>query len=1082
VVEGTRANLDVALSGGGSQNVDATFKLQGDDRAIIDWQRSDDDGASWRDIARSSEDEANPLPFGTGIAWMYWSVRHGFIATAGDQGALIRVHACYKAPTAATTGCITSSPTRLNVLQSSALPAIVAAPRSMLIRTGQTASLSVTASGLPAPTLRWQMRPANSSGAWTDVTTGTGATTANYTTAALALTDNGVQFRAVATNALGSIESLGATVSVSDLDVAPSITTQPASLSVATGSDAVFAVDATGTAALSYQWFRNGSAIAGANGSVLRLASVSLLNSGSFTVTVSNDAGDADSSAAILNVYPGTPAAVAPTIVTQPTAVTANAGSTATFAVGVDGSGPFSFAWSKNGVAIPGATSAVLTRDAVSNADAGSYSVLVSNAASPGGVASSAAVLTVSAAGPASAPTIVTPPSSIVVVPGGSAVLAVAATGSGPLTYQWFKDGAPIAGATAAVLFLPNDDANTAGSYVVGVSNSLSTVYSQPAGVILLGAPVIYSSPDSADVLENSTVTFHVDAAGTGRHYLWLLNGSPIGAGDAEIYTTPVLTVANSGAVYSVVVYNAAGVVVSSPAVLTVRPYVAPTILQQPADVTVDAGLPANICLALGGTGPFSVQMNRWSESNSEWTPIVTTTISDNNLTCLSTPNLQLADTGAQFLFYASTAESGNLVSVMTRVVTVTVRAPPIITATTLASRASTGATANNRSWGPSLSTDGRVMAFMTDGTNLVPGFTASSGPNAYVRNLVTGAVTAVNQTPSGGQSIYGVIQMKLAAGGRYVAFTSLAGDLVAGDTNGSQDVFLRDLQTGTTKRLSILPDGSELTGLGNGVSEMQLDISADGRYVSFVSSYTYLPNEPVTNRTLYLRDTQTDQTRIVASSPDYPVAYSALAPGGGFIAYEYSSPEFQPATVRYYNVETGVTSVVFSLDTTNSPDGIGQGLSISGNGQFVALSIRSGGLFGGSTVPQVVVVDVTTTETLMVASSGSLGSGIAIGDGSSTFPQLSDNGRYVLFQSIAPNLTAGVASSSHNMILVRDLQTQTTSVASRRPNGTPVWIGGGVYNNHAISGDGSIVAVVASEYDMTGGIPDFQVYATPRP
>lgn len=81
--------------------------------------------------------------------------------------------------------------------------------------------------------------------------------------------------------------------------------------------------------------------IAGANGAVLRLSSVSNANAGSYSVTVSIDAGEADSNAAILTVTAGAPPAVAPTIVTQPADVTVNAGNTATFAVGVDGSGPF---------------------------------------------------------------------------------------------------------------------------------------------------------------------------------------------------------------------------------------------------------------------------------------------------------------------------------------------------------------------------------------------------------------------------------------------------------------------------------------------------------------------------------------------------------------------------------------------------------------------------------------------------------------------------------------------------------------------------------------------------------------------
>ena len=71
----------------------------------------------------------------------------------------------------------------------------------MLIRTAETANFSVTVSGQPAPTLRWQTRPANFTGAWTDLDVGTGVTTPNYTTPSRALSDNGQQYRVVATNA-----------------------------------------------------------------------------------------------------------------------------------------------------------------------------------------------------------------------------------------------------------------------------------------------------------------------------------------------------------------------------------------------------------------------------------------------------------------------------------------------------------------------------------------------------------------------------------------------------------------------------------------------------------------------------------------------------------------------------------------------------------------------------------------------------------------------------------------------------------------------------------------------------------------
>ncbi len=385
VVEGLQANLDVMLWGGAiltSGPLDDRVTPTPTDRAIVDWQRSDNGGASWREIARSFQNEADPLPFLTGSEWRPWQVRHGFVATAADQGALIRVHACYTpaAPTAALP-CATGPATRINVLQQSALPAIVDQPRSVLIRTAETANFSATVSGQPAPTLRWQTRPANSTGEWANVVVGSGATAASYTTAPRVPSDNGEQYRVVATNAVGSVASTPVTVSVSDLDVAPSITTQPASLNVTSGNDAVFAVAAYGTEALSYQWRFNGTAIAGANSPVLRLNGVTSANAGSYAVTVTNNAGNAASNTAVLSVTSGAPATVAPSIVTQPASVTVNVGNTATFAVGVDGTGPLSFQWRRDGSNIAGATSAVLTFPDVALINAGSFSVLVTNSA-----------------------------------------------------------------------------------------------------------------------------------------------------------------------------------------------------------------------------------------------------------------------------------------------------------------------------------------------------------------------------------------------------------------------------------------------------------------------------------------------------------------------------------------------------------------------------------------------------------------------------------------------------------------------------------------------------------------------------
>ena len=327
---------------------------------------------------------------------------------------------------------------------------------------------------------------------------------------------------------MGSVQSAGVTVSVSDLDVAPTIATQPASLNVTSGSDAVFAVDARGTEALSYQWHRNGVALAGANSPVLRLPAVTGANAGSYSVAVSNGAGNATSNSAILTVSAGAPTAVAPSIVTQPAGLTANVGSTATLAVGVDGTGPFSFQWRRDGANITGATSAVLTFPAVALPNAGTFSVVVTNSA--GSVTSSNAMLDVAHGNHADrsdhhlATVHAHRP-----LPRSRASLAVGATGSGPLSYQWSKDGAELPGATLPVLDFRIVADVDVGTYTVTISNSMGSVVSRAVDIILLGAPVITLQPADVTVLEGGdTVLLRAGEQLRPATTSGSMNGNPI--------------------------------------------------------------------------------------------------------------------------------------------------------------------------------------------------------------------------------------------------------------------------------------------------------------------------------------------------------------------------------------------------------------------------------------------------------------------------------------------------------------------------------------------------------------------------
>ncbi|MDE2348492.1 MAG: hypothetical protein KGL92_08310, partial [Gammaproteobacteria bacterium] len=225
-----------------------------------------------------------------------------------------------------------------------------------------------------------------------------GATAATYTTPATVQADNSASFTVHIANSAGSTTSNAATLTVTTAaPTAPAITTQPQSQTVSVGSAATFMVSATGTAPLSYQWSRNGTAISGATAATYTTpATVQTDNGASFTVHIANSAGAVTSNAASLTVTTAAP--TAPAITTQPQSQTVTVGATATFSVVATGTAPLSYQWSKSGTAINGATAASYTTPATVQADNGaSFTVHITNSA--GAVTSNAATLTVAAAG-----------------------------------------------------------------------------------------------------------------------------------------------------------------------------------------------------------------------------------------------------------------------------------------------------------------------------------------------------------------------------------------------------------------------------------------------------------------------------------------------------------------------------------------------------------------------------------------------------------------------------------------------------------------------------------------------------------
>jgi len=294
--------------------------------------------------------------------------------------------------------------------------------------------------------------------------------------------------------------------------VAPVITTQPVSQTVAFGSAVSFTVTATGTAPLSYQWQKDGVNLTGANSPTLTLAGVTSASAGGYRSVVSNVGGSATSATATLTVGP---APISPTITLQPVSRTVATGTTVVFTVAATGTAPLSYQWKKDNVIIVGANSATLTLSSVTTADAGTYAVVVSNIA--GSVTSAYALLTVNPV--PVAPSITLQPVSQTVPAGETVTFTVAAVGTAPLSYQWQRNGVNLAGATSAALTLPSVTSADAGDYRALVSNVAGSVTSATATLtVTVATPTIsITSPtDGATYRKSANVQFSASVSPTG--------------------------------------------------------------------------------------------------------------------------------------------------------------------------------------------------------------------------------------------------------------------------------------------------------------------------------------------------------------------------------------------------------------------------------------------------------------------------------------------------------------------------------------------------------------------------------------
>ncbi len=403
---------------------------------------------------------------------------------------------------------------------------------------------------------------------------------------------------------------------------------------------------------------------------------------------------------------------------------------------------------------------------------------------------------------------------------------------------------------------------------------------------------------------------------------------------------------------------------------------------------------------------------------------------------------------------------------------------------TTRVSISSNGTQANEGAAAPSLSADGRYVAFISGATNLVPGdMNGKYSPDVFVHDRMTGQTERVSVASDGTEANGGTSEVSVSGNGRYVAFSSLANNLVTGDTNAAFDVFVHDRQTHQTTRVSVASDGTQASG---GESRNP-SISNDGRYIAFYSFATNLVPQDTNNAAdVFLYDQMTGKTEHVSVATDGTQAngsssFNSISADGGYVAFVSEAS----------NLVSGDTNGALDIFVRDRVTGHTERVSVSSDGtqanqESLAHSISSDGRYiafqSGATnlVPNdtnqtldIFVRDQQTNQTTLI----SLTSICTAANGPSYTVAASADGRYVTFLSVASNLVPGDTNETFD-IFIRDRQTGQTSRASVTSDGTQA---NGFSFSPSLSADGRYIGFQSDATNLvsgdTNGVTDIFVH-----
>jgi hypothetical protein len=402
----------------------------------------------------------------------------------------------------------------------------------------------------------------------------------------------------------------------------------------------------------------------------------------------------------------------------------------------------------------------------------------------------------------------------------------------------------------------------------------------------------------------------------------------------------------------------------------------------------------------------------------------------------------------------------------------------------------------NGNSYGGLVSTNGRYVVFESDASDLVPGDTNAS-TDIFERDLQMGTTTLVSVATNGGSGNGASTYPVITPDGRYVAFLSFASNLVTNDTNGIQDVFVRDTVAGTTTLASVGATGSITVGLTNMDTPV---ITPDGRYVAFFSTASNMvPFATQVNGDVYVRDTVGGTTTCVSTNIFFLYltneGYSSFLSGaeslhpsisddGRYVAFRHSFGQYYPTNTYVYDASMQ-TDIVVRVAGSSQPFGSSDspyvmppynddvyGPEITPDGRFIAYAAYDGNLHLWDN-------QMATDTVVSVDQSGNVPT-----NGLSTSPVFTPDDEHIAFVSTATNLVTNVISSGAHVYL-RNLQAGVTSLVDVDTNGAGSVDVTGAFPSLSSNGqfvaftspDGSLVSADTNRAldvfvrDMTNGI-----------